>query len=105
MDVEVVNKMGYGGTMKVAFFPKKVIEMLELMGYEKSKKGKYYKKYDTKREFIAMPDCKEDDRGDKGVVWFVFSTEPKQKMLVDEARQLSPEFDDDYVEIRETMLE
>ena len=97
---------GYGGTMATTFFPKKIITFLEGRGYQKSKKGKWYKKYDDGDEFIAMPSCKETPDGVKGATWYMFTTEePKRQLHLEEARQLSEKFDEDFVEIRETMTE
>ena len=98
-----MRRRGYGGTMKFAFFPKKVEDVIVTMGYMKSKKGKYYKKYeDGKEEFIAMPSCREVD-GEKRISWYIFTTEPRRKLLTLEAREISPEFDSDGTEI-ETMI-
>ena len=96
---------GYGGTMPVAFFPPKVITLLEEKGFKKSKNGRWYKKYEENEEFIAMPSCMEDAQGYKCAVWYIFAPEPKRQLHQEEARQMSTLFDEDFIEIREMMLE
>jgi len=97
---------GYGGTMQTTFFPQTILDKLFKLGFRKSKKGKLYKIYNDSAEQIqAFANCVT--RGElKGVRWFVQTLEvPKRKLHFQEAIRLSSEFNEDYEEIKEIIIE
>ncbi len=77
-------------TMEIAFFPKKVVELFERLGYQKSKKGNYWKIYNDAYynkepiEFNAIAICAKNGET-RYVKWYIKnihdSTQKLDKMI------------------------
>ena len=90
-------------TIKISFFPKEITDELSNLGYAKSKKGNWYKIYLIEQgEMLAIPNCKQLGN-QKGVMWFV--KQGTRPLHLEEARQLSEEFDEDVITIHELIIE
>jgi hypothetical protein len=91
---------------EVTMFPRNVEDKLAELGFQKSKKGNYYKIYrDSEEEILVIPNCRRNRDGMRAVDWYCKFNNQDRRIIYVEAADLSKEFDADSEQIHKLIPE